>query len=560
MGRHPRSSRRPLWLVSEAPTASRELPSRASLLETRPVAAWLEAQRKDELALRAAVNDVRDWYEDLVASSPEPKRRAGAARRRPSAIRRRVAAVAAAAAIALPFATGGTAAAGNSSGKASSAGRFAGGKVVAASQLHGDGFAGRAWKAGSASSSASKFQGKKLGARHIQGDGDGPKGPMGDPPLVDGSGFRWHVNTNVGFPTSSSASGAVSEAEFTAAHPVSTLNGGTVNAQLSDAFDGYNGMAIYVGDPPPSAQVNTAAWISYNQRGPASTECSGRQVVYPPQVAGNLTLRRKVFVPSDDAFARWADYVMNNGGAPVQLWLQTSNNLGSDAGTQVVTTSDGDAVSELTDTWVTTFQNFSGTTSSDPRLGHVLQGPGAAQQADRLNFVNGDDNPYWGWNVTVAPGQTMIFLNYATGQNSRADAAAKAASLANAPPLTCLTTTEQSQVVNFDLGFNTPNKKGCTIFGTPGDDPALNGTAGNDIICADKGNDTVNGMGGNDVLYGGVGNDSLTDTSGTDRLVGGGGADTLNASDGAGGDKLNGSAGTDTCTSDGGDTELHCEA
>lgn len=39
----------------------------------------------------------------------------------------------------------------------------------------------------------------------IKGDG-----PIGDPPHTDGLGLRWNINTNVGFTTTSSASGAVS--------------------------------------------------------------------------------------------------------------------------------------------------------------------------------------------------------------------------------------------------------------------------------------------------------------------------------------------------------------
>jgi hypothetical protein len=127
------------------------------------------------------------------------------------------------------------------------------------------------------------------------------------------------------------------------------------------------------------------------------------------------------------------------------------NNLGSDSNTTIVSSSDGDATAETSDTWVSTFQNYSGTTSSDPRLGHVLQGAGASTPLSFINFANGDDNPFWGYTMTLQPGETRIIMNFATGQPSKAEANAKAAEIAGLPAnaLQCLSTTELGQVSNF---------------------------------------------------------------------------------------------------------------
>lgn len=46
------------------------------------------------------------------------------------------------------------------------------------------------------------------------------------------------------------------------------------------------------------------------------------------------------------------------------------------------------------------------------------------------------------------------------------------------------------------------------IVGTPGNDPALNGTAGDDLILGLAGADTLNGLAGNDILVGGPGSES----------------------------------------------------
>jgi Ca2+-binding RTX toxin-like protein len=57
--------------------------------------------------------------------------------------------------------------------------------------------------------------------------------------------------------------------------------------------------------------------------------------------------------------------------------------------------------------------------------------------------------------------------------------------------------------VRFGDGVTTPFQELTVVVGTPGNDPALNGTAGNDLIIGLAGNDTLNGLGGNDILVGG---------------------------------------------------------
>ena len=62
----------------------------------------------------------------------------------------------------------------------------------------------------------------------------------------------------------------------------------------------------------------------------------------------------------------------------------------------------------------------------------------------------------------------------------------------------------------------------CTVTGNG----AIDGTAGNDVICGGPNNDTIDGLGGNDVVLGGGGNDTLAGDSGRDTLNGGPGIDT----------------------------------
>jgi hypothetical protein len=273
----------------------------------------------------------------------------------------------------------------------------------------------------------------------------------GSQTLIDASGLEYFINTDITFTTSSSASGAMSEASYTAAVAATTSAGGTTASTLNDAFDGYNALcASLTGATGPCATGN-ASYTIYNQNGPATTECNGRQIVLPAQTIGNFQVSRKVFVPTNDTFARWLNIVTNTSGSPQTITLVTSNNLGSDSNTRIVSSSSGNAAAEVTDTWVSTFQNYSGNTSSDPRLGHVLQGAGAATPVANISFADGDDNPFWAYNLTVPAGATQIIANFVTGQPSKAAANTKAAELAGLPDnaVQCLTANERAEIVNF---------------------------------------------------------------------------------------------------------------
>ena len=63
---------------------------------------------------------------------------------------------------------------------------------------------------------------------------------------------------------------------------------------------------------------------------------------------------------------------------------------------------------------------------------------------------------------------------------------------------------------------------------------ALNGTAGDDVICGGGGADTIKGLGGNDILKGEGGADKLYGGTGDDTLDGGLGLDTANFSEATG--------------------------
>jgi hypothetical protein len=278
----------------------------------------------------------------------------------------------------------------------------------------------------------------------------------GSQSLTDGSGLQYFIDTDITFSTASSASGAASEASYNGPVAATTSAGGTTSSTLDDAFDGYNGLCVSLTGATSVCSTQekggaTAGYVLYEDNGPPSTDCGGRQLLFNPQTIGALQVSRKLFVPSNDSFARWLNVFTNNGLTPVSFTMTTANDLGSDSNTRIVSTSDGDTIAELTDTWVSTFQNYSGNTSSDPRLGHVLQGPGAAAPLVNIQFADGDELPSWSYAITLAPGETKSILNFVTGQPSKAAANAKAAELVDLPvnAVQCLSDTELSQIANF---------------------------------------------------------------------------------------------------------------
>lgn len=269
--------------------------------------------------------------------------------------------------------------------------------------------------------------------------------------LIDFSGLEWYINTDITFSTSSSASGAASEASYTNAVTATTQFGGTTVTTLSDAYDGYNSIALSFDGSVGPVGTGDPSYYIYNNNGAGTTECSGRQVVLNPQVMNNIQVVRKIYVPANDSFCRWLNIFTNQDSQVRTFNMITCNNFGSDSNTIITGTADGDTIAEVTDNWVTTMQNYTSGTSPDPRLGHVLQGPGAPVGVGNIYFANGDDNPYWSYTITLQPGATAIIMNFGVGQPSKAAAAAKCAELEALPAnaTACMSAAEISQVVNF---------------------------------------------------------------------------------------------------------------
>jgi uncharacterized repeat protein (TIGR01451 family) len=313
----------------------------------------------------------------------------------------------------------------------------------------------------------------------------------GDITLIDAAGLQYFINTDItafgAFSSGSSASAGASEAKYSAAVVASTVGGLNTTMPLNDMFDGYNSICVSLTGATGPCSKSDPAYAIYYQTGaapvfdatvPAVPACTNRQLVFPAKTIGALSIRRKVFVPNNDTFIRWLSFFTNTSGAPLTFTMITDNNLGSDDFTTITGSSSGDNVAQVTDTWVATFQSFAKndptpTTSSDPRIGHVLQGTGAPTPVSNIFFANGNDQPYWTYSITLAPGQTKAILNFATGSGTKAAAAAKAAALALLPAnaTQCLSTTELGQVTNFAISTDLSITKSTTAPNAFGGNP-----------------------------------------------------------------------------------------
>ena len=87
----------------------------------------------------------------------------------------------------------------------------------------------------------------------------------------------------------------------------------------------------------------------------------------------------------------------------------------------------------------------------NPLLGHIIQGPGARVPVTGDSFVDGNDRPWWYYRITVAPGETEVFLNYAVLDTRQDFLVSEASQIAANPPLCDMTPEEVNDVMNFDL-------------------------------------------------------------------------------------------------------------
>jgi hypothetical protein len=263
--------------------------------------------------------------------------------------------------------------------------------------------------------------------------------------IVSG-GFKWFINTNITFQTTSSNWGF---SEASGAAPVQTDGGGT--ATLNDAFDGAMGWHV---QHPGEADHSVGG---YNALGGAVVAPSSPQpgqavtVTGQPQTLQGLTVTGQIYFPAGKAVARSTLILHNPTAVAITVQVANYNNLGSDSNTTIVKTSSGDAVFDPgVDNWVVSYQNTGGVAISDPII--TLAG---MQQAVAAGYANGDDNPYQVFNVTVPPGGTKRVMTLVQLSATRQAAIASAptfndmASMRNAGYLADMGPAELQSIANW---------------------------------------------------------------------------------------------------------------
>ena len=209
---------------------------------------------------------------------------------------------------------------------------------------------------------------------------------------------------------------------------------GNINNGTSDAYDG--GMRLIIDGQ------------QFGQFATGSLTINDRQVTIGNFGASGLNVRRSIYVPSDQAFVRYLDAFSNPTNADIAVQIQINTNLGSDGGTVIVSTTDGDATIEPTDTWVVTDDASDG--AGDPSLAHVTAGAGGSiipVIAAPLGSI------LYTYDITVPANSRAIIMHFDSQNANRAAAIASAGALAGlgAGTLDGMSADERADVINFNV-------------------------------------------------------------------------------------------------------------
>ena len=302
---------------------------------------------------------------------------------------------------------------------------------------------------------------------------------------------------NGNFATTSSAFG-FQDATMTVAQAVTTANGGTVNAVLDDAFDGALswGLALANGSVAPGAAPANGpltyfdhdgivdivgAPLAPNKYGPgAIITGSPESTSFNGDSFNGLRLwqQNAVFSVNGAPVIRSVFFVGNPTGGTITQNLGVFSNLGSDTNTRIFDTGSGDFIFDPgVDRFVGSFQNYRGTTSTDPRLMFQLQGGfGHVQQvldASSAFATSGNDQPHFNFFTTLAAGETKAFMTF-TGLYASKQAAvnnnvafASYGALQSSGLLAGLSSQTRNRIQNWDVGPLPEGEAIGTLAGVP---------------------------------------------------------------------------------------------
>jgi len=310
--------------------------------------------------------------------------------------------------------------------------------------------------------------------------------------LKDSNGTKYNVNTQV-VPappplSPSSASGGLNNATFIKPVTVTSYYIGftpwfgflttytvqhEVNVPLTPAFAGFNALLIsgLNGQKLPVP-------LAYNP-GQIATEdpncmANGKpqQLIFAAQAFPdqNLSLTRKVYVSQNQEWARWLNIVTNTGPTATSVAISLLGRIASGSDTIVVASSSGDSQVSAQDQWFTTQQSLpAGITSYEPRLGFVVQGPGATTPPSNAGISITTTPPgkaAFTYIPTIEPGGTAVIMTFVTVQGKNKQSKQTCQNLVQTPipssAIKCMSEQELSQVINF-AHITPPTPKKSTV-------------------------------------------------------------------------------------------------
>jgi len=180
---------------------------------------------------------------------------------------------------------------------------------------------------------------------------------------------------------------------------------------LSDAYDGC--YMLRVG----GAEVQQAS---------AAIIGRGRGLQGPRVPASGIKVSRQIYVPEKGDWARYYDVFVNDSKAAQTVDVELFGNLGSDSSTKIVTTSDGDGLAEVADTWIATDDYADG--SGDPSLAHVFRRDRGKMRPESVTIT--DDNLSIRYRLKLGPQKSAAVLFFAVQTTNSGEAARLAKELA----------------------------------------------------------------------------------------------------------------------------------
>jgi len=181
----------------------------------------------------------------------------------------------------------------------------------------------------------------------------------------------------------------------------------------------------------------------------AAAEDGGREVRIEAAETSNVRMRRKVFVPEDDRFARYLDSFENLLNVPQTVTIRLETTLSSFEFTQIVASSDGDTSAEAEDDFVIAddFEGFGiaafALAFSDANA--PLQPTSVQLDAQRRIQVT--------FSLTLEPGERRTLMYFLSQNLDRASALLQGAALRDlgGSALDGLSDAEREQIANFAL-------------------------------------------------------------------------------------------------------------